>query len=202
MMADPVSRIINLPLWRRRILALAVLILVSGGFALLSWSALAALGNSISAVEEKRLMLGRLQAMAALKPSLERDRLAIAADDTAGFLDGETEAVVRGNMQTRLTAIASTTSATLLSIGNISPYEVDGVRYIGMRVDLSGPVEAIHGMIFEIEAGRPAFIIRQASIWTGGGQQATSSPPEISAQLQVYAPLRPDVEVQEAAPSQ
>jgi hypothetical protein len=54
-------------------------------------------------------------------------------------------------------------------------------------------MEAVHDTIFAIESSGP-MLIRDASIWLSGYEQAaeTTQAPEISAQIRIYGPQRPD----------
>ncbi|MCR4265791.1 type II secretion system protein GspM [Nitratireductor sp. ZSWI3] len=192
---DPLSWIINLPALPRRILAT---LLLFGTLALivgLTWSAIATIGEYRSQLEDRRLAAGRLQAVAAVKPLLQHGASQSQSVNENDFFPGETEAVVRAAIQTRLNEIASARGATILSVSNVPLRRIDETAYIGVRADLTGTVDAVHNTIFEIETTKPAFIIREASIWTSGNAQTATplTPPELSAQLRIYVPLRPDL---------
>ena len=84
---------------------------------------------------------------------------------------------------------------SLLSVGNVPDLEMAGVRYVGMRADLSGTVETIYNAVLAIETARAVFI-SEASVWQSGGGQTKGEiirAPEISAQVHVYGALNPDL---------
>lgn len=183
--------IVNAPKRTRQVVALGVFLLSIGAIVGVAWLALSSVREAQLTILEKRETLGRLKAIAALKPSLlvEDD---FSAETRSDFLDGESEAVVRGNLQAQLGAISSAQHASLLSVGNVPDIEINGSRYIGVRADLSGTIEAIYNSIVAIETLAPVFV-SEASIWRSSvGQTARATQaPEISAQIHVYGALSP-----------
>lgn len=196
-MADPTSRLVNAPLRTRRLTALlllAICIAAGIGFSRVALSSLTTLRAQIL---EKRETIGRLQAIAALKPLLVQESTAPLPTAREDFLEGDSEAVVRGNMQAHI--IVNEQDANLLSVSNVPDVEIDGARYVGIRADLAGTVDAIHNAIFAMETSKP-LIIREASIWLSGPDQMPGATlaPQISAQIRVYGALRPDFAAAEA----
>lgn len=193
-MSDPLSRIVRASLPTRRALALGLFAAAAVAAGCVIWVAVSSIGDLRSEIAEKREALGRYQTIAALKPALARENKAAAADG-GDFLEGESEAVAHGNMQRQLNEILSEQNANLLSISNIPELHVGNARYVGIRADLSGPVDAIYNAIFAIETSK-SMIIRNASIWLSGFDegQAMARAPEILAQIQVYGALRPELE--------
>jgi hypothetical protein len=191
--AEATSRLINARLHTRRIVAVALLVAAIGSLGGVAWVAVSAVAQTSHAIQEKREIVGRLRAVAALKPALMQDEAAgppsVGSED---FLEGDSEAVARGNLQTRLTEIVSARNANLTSVSNVPELDLNGARYIGIRADLTGTMEAIHDTIFAIESSGP-ILIRDASIWLSGYEQAaeTTQAPEISAQIRIYGAPRP-----------
>lgn len=200
-MADPTSRIVNASLRTRRFMALLLLLVCLVAGVGLSWIAVSSLTGLRADIREKRETIGRLQAIVDLKPALMRESASALPTEREDFLEGDSEAVVRGNMQTHLTRIVSDQNANLLSVSNVPELEIDGARYVGIRADLSGTVDAVHNAIFAIETSKP-LIIREASIWLSGPDQlpGATQAPQISAQIRIYGALRPDFKVPAATP--
>jgi hypothetical protein len=174
--------------------AVALLAVAIGSFGGVVWVAVSSVAQTGQAIQEKREIVGRLRAVAALKPALMQIEAAGAPSvGSEDFLEGDSEAVVRGNMQTRLTEIVSARNASLTSVSNVPELDLNGARYIGIRADLTGTMEAIHDTIFAIESSGP-MLIRDASIWLSGYEQTSEATqaPEISAQIRIYGALRPD----------
>ena len=196
-MADPTSLLVNTPLRTRRLTALLLLVICIAAGIGFSWVALSSLTTLRAQILEKRETIGRLQAIAALKPLLVQESTAPLPTAREDFLEGDSEAVVRGNMQAHI--IVNEQDANLLSVSNVPDVEIDGARYVGIRADLAGTVDAVHNAIFAMETSKP-LIIREASIWLSGPDQMPGATlaPQISAQIRVYGALRPDFAAAEA----
>jgi general secretion pathway protein M len=194
-MADPVSRVVRASPRARRVIALGLLAAVAALAGCLTWLAVSSIGALQREIAYKRETLGRFQAIVALKPALLRDSTAGAVpQDSGDFLEGKSEAIALSNMQRQLSSIFSDQRANLVSISNIPELRVGDARYVGIRADLSGSVDAVYNAIFAIEISK-SLIIRSASMWVsdvGQGPAATQAP-EIFAQVQVYGALRPEL---------
>ncbi|MER8522700.1 type II secretion system protein GspM [Mesorhizobium sp. M1076] len=142
-------------------------------------------------IEEKRELLGQLQAVAALAKRLEGAPDPAAATSPE-FLTGESEAVIRGGLQTRLNAIAASNGVTVLSAGNAPALSEAGVDFIGLRANLSGPLQGVHNAILGIETSLPVLFIREATLRTTnvGPAAGRTADPELFAEILFYGPLR------------
>ncbi|MER8805106.1 type II secretion system protein GspM [Mesorhizobium sp. M0998] len=184
------STILNARPMVRRLIALAI---AAAAVCVTSWMVFLALDNiavAKAAIEEKREILGQLQAVAALAKRLEGVDLAAATNPE--FLTGESEAVIRGELQTRLNAIAAANGVTVLSAGNAPALSEAGVDFIGLRANLSGPLEGIHNAILAIETSLPVLFIREATLRTTsvGPAAGRTADPELFAEILFYGPLR------------
>jgi general secretion pathway protein M len=197
-MTELLVRIINAPRRTRRAIAFgipAVGILVVG---LAVQSALSSVLDARAELLAKRETVGRLKAIAALKDGLLREREAALPSAGSEFLEGETEAVIRGNMQKHLSDVIGAQNANVLSISNVPDLIIDGVRYVGVGADISGTVEAVFHALVSVETSKP-LIVRNANMWLSGSVDPNAtSPPEISAQLKVYGALRSELGAPEA----
>jgi hypothetical protein len=194
MSMDSLTRILNSSARTRRLTALAM----TGATALSVLLIGAAIASSVYAsrsdVREKRAQLGRLQAVLALKPMLEKSATAaLAAEDRPEFLRGASDAVIQADLQTWINDIARAQGVTILSVGNAPALQQKGMRFAGLRVDLSGTNEGIQGTIFAIEAAKPYLIIRQAQLHSTLTSQevAIDGPVELVLRVQFYGALPP-----------
>lgn len=191
---DRLTALLNAPRALRRaaaILLLACLFAAVGGFVWLTFGSLADAANNIQA---KRERLGNLQAVIALRQALrDRNRSAGEAESGPEFLQGASEAVIRANLQSRLTAIASAHGIKILSVGNTPIRQRGNVRYAGLRADFSGTNEAVQATLFDIETSKPYLVIRNASIRSTLSSQVAGNqgPPEVVVQIQFYGALPP-----------
>jgi len=187
------TTILNAPPMVRRSIALA---LAAAVLCVAGWVMFAASDSIASAeaeIEQKRELLGQLQSVAALAKRLDS---AAASDPTAAanpeFLTGESEAVIRGGLQTRLNSIAAANGVTVLSAGNAPALSETGVDFIGLRANLSGSLEGIHNAIFAIETTLPVLFIREANLRTTdvGPAAGRTKESELFAEILFYGPLQ------------
>jgi len=191
---DRLTALLNSPLAIRRsvaILFVAVAIaIVATGITLTASS----LYSQAESIRDQRAHLGRLQSAIALKPILEASQqYTVAPDDRPEFLRGASEAVIQANLQTQLIAIAQAQGVDVLSIGNTAILQREGMRFAGLRANLSGNNEGIHGTIYAIETSKPYLIIRRATMRRTLKSQQTGNDgqPEIVLQIQFHGALPP-----------
>lgn len=192
MKRDPLVRVLNASLAARRGLALALLVLVMGcGLAVIG-SIFSSLAQEHQAITEKRQLTGKLEAFAKLRNTLSADMKPSSGSGDAGeFLLGNTEALARATLQTQLSDLISARGATLSSASNLPAIDDAGARYVGIRADISGTVDAVHSAVLAIEAASPPLIIREAALWRNENDGGASAAPQIAAQLHVYGAAQP-----------
>ncbi|BCG75576.1 general secretion pathway protein GspM [Mesorhizobium sp. 113-1-2] len=185
------SAILNTRPTIRRLIALAIAVVTA---CMLAWVVFAAFDSVASAqagIEEKRELLGQLQSVAALAKRLDSAASPQAAANPE-FLTGGSEAIIRGGLQTRLNAIAAANGVSVLSAGNAPVLSEAGVDFIGLRANLSGPLEGIHNAILAIETSLPVLFIREATLRTTDVRPAAgrTGDPELFAEILFYGPLQ------------
>jgi general secretion pathway protein M len=185
---SPFVALLQLPNARQKTIAVALLVLATFTMGLICWSATATILNLRTELMDGKRFAGKLQAILALKPSLAAGSLTIA-DGGADFLQGDSEAIARGNLPTAVTALIAEQQAQLGQVSNLPDLEIGGTRYLGIRADISGSVEAVYQTVSSIEAS-PSLTIRHASVWRSGDMSPNSgNAPEIAAQFRVYGAL-------------
>ncbi|MER9470751.1 type II secretion system protein GspM [Mesorhizobium sp. M0482] len=175
----------------RRLIALTI---AAAAACIAGWVVFIAFDSIASAkagIEEKRETLGELQAVAALAKRLD-GAVDPAAAKNPEFLTGESEAVIRGGLQTRLNAIAASNGVTVLSAGNTPALNEAGVNFIGLRANFSGPLEGVHSVILAIETSLPVLFIREATLRAIdiGPAAGRTGDPELSAEIVFYGALQ------------
>jgi hypothetical protein len=192
---DRLTVLLNAPRALRRAVALLVLAVSVAAAAGFVWLTIGSLADEAAEVRAKREMLGNLQSIIALKQALTDHKIAIA-EATSGpeFLHGTSEAVVRGNLQSRLVEIAGAHGVRVFSVGNTPIRQRENVRYAGLRAVFSGTNEEVHAILFAIETSKPFLVIREASIRSTLNPQATpqKGPGEIVIQIQFDGALPPE----------
>ncbi len=170
---------------------MTMLLTVGGAPVLTIWTVAGMLQASAAAVEEKREQLGLLGAITATRPLLEASRG--SSKDATAFVEGDTEALVYGNMQARLRLLAETAGVNLMALGNVPPHDIEGVRFVGISLDASGQYGGLLDLIQQIETIPPQLIVQEASLWTGPQTEGNPVTPTMTAQLKVFAPLKPEL---------
>jgi hypothetical protein len=187
------SAILNAPPVVRRSIALAIAAAAVGVAGWIVSEALSSAASAKAEIEEKRELLGQLQSVAALAKRLDNAAVSDpAAATNPEFLTGESEAVIRGGLQTRLNAIAVANGVTVLSAGNAPVLSEAGVDFIGLRANFSGTLEGVHNAIFAIETSLPVLFIREANLRTTdvGPAVGRTRDSELFAEILFYGPLQ------------
>lgn len=194
------TRLINAPLRLQKCAAAALLTL---GLALVF-----ALGASaFSLVEDKQEELtglrekaGRLKQIVSMKGSFE-----LAPDDAAHadtktlFLEAQSLTIGRANLQSRVDAIAQSNGLLLSSVGGLPDLEENGLKLVGLRVDLSGGYDAVHKAILDLETSKPPLMVRELAIRLSSGEGG-DRPVELAAQIKLFGAFRLTGAPESAAP--
>ncbi|TPK59222.1 general secretion pathway protein GspM [Mesorhizobium sp. B2-4-19] len=185
------SAILNTRPTIRRLIALAIAAVTACVLAWLVFASFDSVASAQAGIEEKRELLGQLQSVAALAKRLDSAASPEAAANPE-FLTGGSEAIIRGGLQTRLNAIAAANGVSVLSAGNAPVLSEAGVDFIGLRANLSGPLEGIHNAILAIETSLPVLFIREATLRTTDVRPAAgrTGDPELFAEILFYGPLQ------------
>jgi len=196
------AQILNAPQATRRGLAIAITVLVVGLIVWVVVLAFETLTEARNQITQKRETLGQLHAVVALAQKLRDAPLPVGGNAEAReFLLGDSEAVIRSNLQTRLSTAAAANNVVVLSAGNAPMVTETGVSYIGIRGNLSGPLEGIHNTVLTLESSLPVLFIREATLRsTVPGPQAANAPaPDLFAELLFYGAVRANTQPAEGA---
>ena len=140
---------------------------------------------------EQRMMLARFRAVAAQETVVEA-AAKDAASDQGEFLLGKNEGVIGADLQTRLKGMVETAGAKLRSVRTL-PAETHGqTKYMGSRIEVYGPLAAIHRTIYAIESAKPYLFVRSAAIRPAPpiGQVGIPLEPLLEAQLDIFGAVR------------
>lgn len=177
------------PLPRLLSKALAVSLLLT--LLALAWSAvsplLASHAENGQAIEHKRVMLGRLQAVAAYAGEIERHIEAsrrVLGDEE--FLKGDGDELIAADLLTHLKAIVAEHGASITSARPAPLRELGSFDLIGLRIDLSGPIDAVHGTLRAVEANVPWLSVENATFRAERRSETDDSAPVfLSVQMEV-----------------
>lgn len=186
------TQILNSRVLIRRSVALGIAAVCA---LLVGWLLFAALGSIALAsadIDQKRATLGQIDAVVALARTVEASSSPVADTSNREFLSGESEAVIRGSLQTRLNTIAASNKVTVLSAGNAPVLNEDGVAYLGLRANLSGTLEGVHGFMLSLETTLPILFIRETMLRPTNiaPSETANVEPEIFAEVLFYGALQ------------
>ena len=109
------------------------------------------------------------------------------------YLIGSNEGIANAKLQARLKGLTQAAGARLQSVQGL-PVSVEGpLRLIGAKLNIFGPLQAVHQAIFAIEDNRPYFFITNAVIRVSRQVQrpgAPSAEPVIDAELDVFGAFK------------
>ncbi|HEY7300024.1 MAG TPA: type II secretion system protein GspM [Xanthobacteraceae bacterium] len=140
-------------------------------------------------IAEQMSFLARLNAIAAKEPSVQEVAKQTEAQFKRGeFLIGPNEGAINADLQTRVKMMAERTGARLRSVQALPSKTMDQIKFAGARLEIQGPLGAIHQTIYAIESGTPylfitAAVLKQSPPVNRNGNEE----PIIEARLEVFA---------------
>lgn len=140
--------------------------------------------SNYTAIVEKRALLGKLNAIAAAGASFETQLLP-ENDANPLLLTGENEAVMTAALQSRLQEVVAAAGGQVNSASNVSEGGENGIRMIGLKVNLSGNMEAVHHTVSSIESNQPRLYIKEIEIHSNYQQTSVEEnlPVELTATI-------------------
>lgn len=199
---DRLTGLLNASRFMRRVSALGIVAAILVFAVVLVWTAVDATRSQSRALADKRETLGNLRSIISLRETLQKEiASARASTDSSEFLTGASEAIIRGNLQSRFTQIAASHGVNVLSVGNAAPLKQGNISYAGLRADFSGTNEAVLSTLFDIETSKPFLVIRNARVRAAASFQANGKQlePQIVVQVLFYGALSPDAPEQTAS---
>lgn len=201
MIGDVLTRIMNLPAAWRRAVAFGLLLVAAMVLLAPVGLALGALSAGRAEIADMRRLLGRLQQTIAAAEAVA----AIAPAEPSAPLDeelwqGDTAALVRGQIQGRVNAIGAATGASVLAAANAPDRIEKEVTYFGMRLSVSGSNESLLSFLSEVEHLVPMLLFREANLRSATGSVAAAGQPpsDLFAEIVVYGAVK--FPVNEVAP--
>jgi general secretion pathway protein M len=152
---------------RGRFLALLLLFVALGAVYLVVAAPLIELyAGRAALVEDKRMLVPRLQAAADELPELRERVTELRA--TAGArkvtLEGSSDAIASANLQSQIAELAASVGVTVASTESLPVETRGGYRRIGLRFTLSGVYEALLKLIAKLEAATPPLVVENLHI--------------------------------------
>jgi general secretion pathway protein M len=136
---------------------------------------------------ERQFVLRRLQSVLAQEKAVTGFAKGVKDLNAQGeLLDGSNEGIASANLQSLLQGIASTAGATVKSLRALPPRGTSAPM-IGARIEIAGPLRAIHAVVHAIEGNRIIFVVTSAIIRPAQvGREVPGEEPKIDAQFDIY----------------
>ena len=152
---------------RGRFLALLLLLVALGAVYLVVAAPLIELyAGRAALVEDKRMLVPRLQAAADELPELRERVTELRA--TAGArkvtLEGSSDAIASANLQSSIAELAASVGVTVASTESLPVETRGGYRRIGLRFTLSGVYEALLKLIAKLEGTSLPLVVENLHI--------------------------------------
>lgn len=112
------------------------------------------------------------------------------------FLAGAEDALIMANLQTRLRALVVSRNCEFSSARTLSPKSVDGLTYLGVKIQLKGDLRDVQHIVHGIETAAPFLFIERAHLRLDerralAGGASTDVVPRLQAELDVYGARGP-----------
>lgn len=120
--------------------------------------------STVTAIEDARLLAAGYARTAAARPQYEEQVAALRAEqpDPEWFLDGDTDALAAATLQDRIGSLVQSAGAELRSIQAATAADEDGMRRVGVTVELAAKTASLLRLSYAIEAGTPYLFITTA----------------------------------------
>jgi general secretion pathway protein M len=140
------------------------------------------------ALENRRMLLPRLQAAADELPALRArvEQLRAAAGTRKITLEGASDAIAAATLQSRIEELASSVGATIGSTESLPADARSGYRRIGLRYVMSGQYETLVKFLAKLEAATPPLVIDNLHIHGVLRRPGTPAASGLDAGLDVY----------------
>lgn len=193
-------RLVNAPPKIQRVIALLFLVVFILVVICTIGAGLRGLGQSFAEIEDKRRLLGRLEAVrSAATVFLKANPMPTLGGDQL-FLQGENEAVITAGLQGWLQEQAASAGAQINSVSNARMDGENDIALVGLRANISGSMEAIHQVVAAVEASQPRLFIKEMDLQSNYQEAyGLDTPPELSATILMLGATERTVQAEEAA---
>jgi hypothetical protein len=151
------------------------------------------LADREAGLAEHRETLARYEAVTAQGTAISDYARRVAQDNEhGGLLAGDNDGLVAANLQARLKAAADLAQVNVRSLQMLPSKTVDGSILTGARLDVTGPLAAIHALARALEGPVPLLLVtdaalrRESSVW-----DVQADTDLVSAQFDVFGAAKP-----------
>lgn len=141
---------------------------------------------------EESSVISRLKAIVTLEPALSSSSSSADESAVAGnFLAGTDDTLVVADVQSRLGALALSHKTEIDSARALAAKSVEGLIYIGLKVELRGNLRDVQGIIYDIETLEPFLFVERLTLRLSeqsnfGQPQIPQDAAQLKAELEIY----------------
>ena len=134
--------------------------------------------DTVSGIEDARALAAGYARTAAARPQYEQQVAELRTEhpDPEWFLAGDTDALAAATLQDRIGSLVQSAGAELRSIQTVSTVEEDGMRRVGITVELAAKTASLLRLAYAIEAGMPYLFITSAETIADPSQGGIEDP--------------------------
>jgi hypothetical protein len=151
------------------------------------------LAEGEAGLAERRETLARYQAVTAQATAIADYAKRVTQDNELGeFLAGDNDGLVAANLQARLKAAADEAKVNVRSLQMLPSKTLDSATLTGARLDVTGPLPAIHALARALEGPIPLLLVTDASLRRENSVWGSQEEKElIAAQFDVFGAAKP-----------
>lgn len=144
-------------------------------------------------LEQQQLLIARLQRVAAQEMRLsELEMRAKASARSASFISGPSDAIITANLQSRVAKLASDSGVRVRTTRALPERERNGLRMLGIQVQLAADIEQVQRIIHAIESTEPLLFIESAQLTAATARHSEDGHAEpLEARLDIFAAVSP-----------
>lgn len=178
----------------RRALAVAILLGLLAGVALIVWLPLHYIATQDAALQRVEQRIGALEDRMAIRERLlaEKRVLAHAAGLDNAVLTSATPAMAAADLQGLLTQLIRVDDGQVQSVEILDPRQADPFIEVGMRLRTSMTLTSLTHLLYSIETSRPVMLVRALSIQAEAQRPSPTSgkEPKVAVLLQISSYMR------------
>jgi hypothetical protein len=167
---------------------------LGGLLCLISWPIQAFFADRDAQILQQRVILARLNAIAAQRMTVADLAAQSASDGSAEFLQGGNDGVAAANLQTLVKGMVEPTGARLRSVRTLPTKPQEDMKFIGVQLEITGTIQAINQTVRTIETAKPFLFIEGALLRptqrVAMTPRAMRKEPNIDAQLDITASVQ------------
>jgi hypothetical protein len=178
---------------RRGLFVLVNVAALSGLLCLFAWPTQAFFADRDAQISHQRAVLVRLNAIVAQRATVAGLAAHLASDGSAEFLQGANDGVAAANLQTLVKGMVEPTGARLRSVRTLPTKPEEGMKFIGVQVEITGTIQTVYQSVRSVETAKPFLFIVGALLKPSQQiamvRSEKSTAPIIDAQLDIVGAM-------------